>query len=42
MAAAPARSAASGLDTILAIAAAIVGLAAVGSTVYLWLFLPNL
>jgi hypothetical protein len=29
-------------DTILAIAAAVVGLVAVGSTLYLWLFLPNL
>jgi hypothetical protein len=33
---------ASVLDTILAIAAAVIGLVAVGSTVYLWQFLPNL
>jgi hypothetical protein len=37
-----ARPTVSTLDTILAIAAAVVGLAAVGSTVYLWQFLPNL
>ena len=37
-----ARPAVSTLDTVLAIAAAVVGLAAVGSTLYLWLFLPNL
>ena len=36
------RPAVSTLDTILAIAAAVVGLAAVGSTIYLWQFLPNL
>jgi hypothetical protein len=30
------------VDTILAISAAVIGLAAVGSTLYLWLFLPNL
>jgi hypothetical protein len=30
------------MDTVLAIAAAVIGLVAVGSTVYLWLFLPNL
>jgi hypothetical protein len=42
MAPAPARPAGNGVDTILAIAAAVVGLAAVGSTVYLWQFLPNL
>jgi hypothetical protein len=30
------------LDSILAIAAAVIGLAAVASTLYLWLFLPNL
>jgi hypothetical protein len=30
------------VDTILAIAAAVIGLAAVGTTVYLWQFLPNL
>ena len=30
------------VDTFLAIAAAVIGLAAVGSTLYLWLFLPNL
>ena len=36
------RPAVSTLDTILAVLAAIVGLAAVGSTVYLWQFLPNL
>jgi hypothetical protein len=30
------------VDVSLAIAAAVVGLAAVGSTLYLWLFLPNL
>jgi hypothetical protein len=36
------RPAVSTLDTILAVAAAIVGLAAVGSTIYLWQFLPNL
>jgi hypothetical protein len=29
-------------DTMLAIAAAVVGLAAVASTLYLWMFLPNL
>ena len=37
-----ARPAVSVVDTILAIAAAVVGLAAVGSTIYLWQFLPNL
>jgi hypothetical protein len=30
------------VDTVLAIAAAVIGLVAVGSTVYLWQFLPNL
>jgi hypothetical protein len=30
------------VDTVLAIAAAVIGLVAVGSTLYLWLFLPNL
>jgi hypothetical protein len=30
------------MDTILAIAAAVVGLAAVGSTLYFWLYLENL
>jgi hypothetical protein len=38
----PARAAVSGLDTALAIAAAVIGLAAVASTLYLWLMLPNL
>jgi hypothetical protein len=33
---------ASTMDTVLAIAAAVIGLVAVGSTLYLWLFLPNL
>jgi hypothetical protein len=42
MAPAPARPAVSAVDTILAIAAAVIGLVAVGSTVYLWQFLPNL
>jgi hypothetical protein len=42
MAPAPSRPAVSALDTVLAIAAAVVGLVAVGSTVYLWQFLPNL
>src|SRR3954469_6169068 len=35
----PARPAVSGLDTALAIAAAVIGLAAVASTLYLWLML---
>jgi len=30
------------MDTILAISAVVVGLAAVGSTVYFWLFLESL
>jgi hypothetical protein len=38
----PAVRPVSAVDTILAIAAAVIGLAAVGSTVYLWQFLPNL
>lgn len=38
----PARPTVGTLDTILAVAAAVVGLVAVGSTLYLWLFLPNL
>jgi hypothetical protein len=38
----PAARTVSTLDTILAIAAAVVGLAAVGTTLYLWLFMPNL
>jgi hypothetical protein len=33
---------ASALDTILAIAAAVIGLVAAGTTVYLWQFMPNL
>ncbi len=41
-AAMPGARTVSTLDTILAIAAAVIGLAAVGSTLYLWLFLPNL
>jgi len=32
----------SALDTALAIIAAVVGLLAVGTTVYLWMGLPNL
>jgi hypothetical protein len=39
---APAARQVSAVDTLLAIAAAVVGLAAVGSTIYLWQFLPNL
>ena len=38
----PAARPASMVDTVLAIAAAVIGLVAVGSTIYLWLFLPNL
>jgi hypothetical protein len=42
MAAIHARPAVSALDTALAIAAAIIGLAALASTLYLWQALPNL
>ena len=38
----PTRPTVGTLDTILAVAAAVVGLVAVGSTLYVWLFLPNL
>jgi hypothetical protein len=38
----PVAQAASPLDTILAVAAAIIALAAVGTTVYLIMGLPNL
>jgi hypothetical protein len=38
----PGRPAVSTVDTILAIAAAVIGLAAVGTTLYMWLGLPNL
>jgi hypothetical protein len=42
MAPMPMRPAVSTVDTVLAVVAAVVGLAAVGSVVYLWQFLPNL
>jgi hypothetical protein len=42
MAPVAARPAVSTLDTVLAVAAAVIGLVAVGSTIYLWQFLPNL